>query len=267
MGGTVYAVAGGKGGVGKTTVTVNAAVALGEMGYDVAAVDADIAMADLATVFGVDAERSVHRVLAGEERVENVGIEGPGGVTVVPGERRVEAVADADPANLRDVLDPLVETHDIVLVDTGAGIGHPQLVAYGLADAAVLVTTQEEPAVAGVEKTAEMVEHVDGTLLGAAVTGVRAGAEEPVPDELVRDLGLDLLAAVPEYGEQVKEPRVLHADDAVAAEYERLGTALAVFHQLGDVTATADRVEQAREEEAEPDEPGLFGRLASRVSR
>jgi len=275
MGGTVYAVAGGKGGVGKTTVTANVAVALRGLEYDVAVVDADIELADVGALLGVEPERSVHEALAGGA-VDELGVKGPAGITVVPGERRVEALADADPANLREVIEPLADSHDIVLVDTGAGIGHPQLVAYGLADAAVLVATETDAGLAGLERSGEMVEHVDGTVLGAVVTRVSAESEA---EALVRGRGFDLLAAVPEYEEGDQEPRVLEAADSpAAAEYERLANALSVFHQLGDVSATTrqlrdaeqdDQPQNQQEDERADDEsaePGLLGRLASRVS-
>jgi len=65
------------------------------------------------------------------------------------------------------VIDPLDDEYDVVLVDTGAGLSHEALVATGLADGTVLVTTPAEESVDNVAKTAEFVDHAEATILGA----------------------------------------------------------------------------------------------------
>lgn len=225
MTGHVFTVAGGKGGVGKTTTAVNVGVALEDAGYDVVVVDADLGMANLAAMVDVEYDSSLHEVLAERAAVSDTLTEAPGGLTVVPGEQSLEAFADADPAKLRKVIKTLGNAYDVVLIDTGAGLSHEATVPLGLADSVLLVTTPDSVAVGDANKTAGLAERVDGDVIGSILT--RATGPEDV--ELVADdLGADLLAIVPEDSEATAdEPLVLNSPDSPAAKaYRRLGEIL-----------------------------------------
>lgn len=268
MGGSVFAFAGGKGGVGKTTVTANVAVALAEMGFDVAAVDADLGMTNLGACLGVTAETGIHAVLAGETDVAEVVVPGPAGVAVVPGREDLAAAADADPANLRAVVEPLAERADVVLLDTGAGLSHQNLVAYGLSDAVALVTTADDVALGDTGKTGELADRVDAPVVGTVVTRVDPGTDL---EWLGERLDRDVVAAVPRYeSEAAPEPRVLEAPESpAAAEYERLATTLAVAHQTEDLDTAAREASAAvtvPEPAGEGEAPaGVLGELLARI--
>jgi septum site-determining protein MinD len=271
MGASVYAFAGGKGGVGKTTTTANVAVALSEKGVDVAVVDADLGLTNLGELLGVESEAGIHDVLAGQASVDEVKMGGPSGVHVVPGGDSMQVTSDADPANLRTAIDPLRDAVDVVLLDTGAGISHQNLLAYGLSDAICLVTTADAVAVGDADKTGDLADRVDAPIVGTVVT--RVDADTDVGD-LPEALGCDLVAAIPEYAdEDAPEPRVLDAPDSpAAAEYRRLATTLSVCHQTGDVADAASEASAALTlpEAPEPEEsaeqpPGVIARLLGRV--
>jgi len=101
------------------------------------------------------------------------------------------------------VIAPLEAAYDVVFVDTGAGLGHEALVATGLADGTVLVTTPDDAAVCDVAKTAEFVDDGDATVLGAVVT--RTGAETDL-GAIAERLGVPLLGAIPEDSTVGTEP-------------------------------------------------------------
>lgn len=191
----VYTIAGGKGGVGKSTTTASLGVTLRDAGLDVALVDADLAMANLADILGVEGDRTIHHVLAGEASVEEVLVAADDGLHVVPGGQSLELFEAADPAGLRDVVAPLARSMDVVLVDTGAGLGHETLVATGLADGVVLATTPHEAALADVAKTAEFVDHADASVLGAVLTRT---TERTDLAEAAEALDVPLLGTVPD---------------------------------------------------------------------
>jgi len=261
MGGTVYTLAGGKGGVGKTTVTANVATALSRE-YDVAAVDVDLGMTNLGQFMGKSADCGVHQVLAGEADVTEVSVDSEYGPTIVPGSADLDAVEDADPSNLRRVVDPLADRHDIVLLDTGAGLSHQNCVAYGLADAVILVSTSKEVSVQDIQKTREMVERVDGTVGGLVLTRGRGELAVESPAEV----NVSLFGQIPEYGEATEPVAALDPDSEAAAEYERVATAFSVYHQTGSskraLTAQDDRT---TESESEPESE--FGRVSSAFGR
>ena len=145
--GRVYAVASGKGGVGKTTTVANLGTALATAGHDVAVVDCDLAMANLGPALGVDRTgTTLHDVLAGTAPLDAAVHEGPRGLAVVPGATDLAAFARADPDRLSSVLATLRERHDFVLVDTGAGLNTDNVAPLSVADAVLLVSTPDRPA-------------------------------------------------------------------------------------------------------------------------
>jgi septum site-determining protein MinD len=253
MSGYVCTIAGGKGGVGKTTTAINTAAVLQEEGeFDAVVVDADLGVANLGEMLGVEYDVSIHDVLAGHSTVSAALTDDDSGITVLPGEQSLEAFAEADPAKLRMVLNTLQETYDLVLVDTGAGISHETTVPLGLADGVLLVTTPDEAAVSDTAKTAELADRVDGTVIGAVVT--RATRDTDVP-AIAAGLEPPLLGVVPaDVGAAGHEPLVANAPDSVAADaYRRLTASLCTVFFEGVPGTDLDRVFD--EEWFEPGEP------------
>ena len=245
MAGYVCTVAGGKGGVGKTTTAIDIAAVLEASGYDTVVVDADLGMANLGDMLGVEGEGSIHDVLAGGATVSETLADGPGGMTVVPGEQSLEAFAEADPAKLRKVINTLESTFDVVLVDTGAGLSHETMVPLGLADGILLVTTPDDVAVSDTVKTAEIADRVDGTVIGAILTRVTRDTDVQGIAERFEFPLLGVIPADPEAAQS--EPLVVETPQSDAAEaYEQLTAALeAVFFE----GATGDELERVFEEE------------------
>ena len=216
MAGYVCTIAGGKGGVGKTTTAVNIGVGLQEMGHDVVVVDADLGMANLGAMLDIEHDGSLHEILAGEAAVSEALTDGPGGVTVIPGEQRLEAFADADPAKLRKVIKTLRNAYDAVLIDTGAGLSHDVAVPLGLADGIVLVTTPDDVAVGDTVKTAELADRIDGTVLGTIINRVTARTDV---EAIEQRFTAPLLAVVPDDKQATAaEPLLLEAPDSNAAD-------------------------------------------------
>jgi len=265
MSGSVLTLAGGKGGVGKTTVAANTAVGLVKNGYDVAVVDGDLGMTNLDVLLDVDPEVGVHSVLGESEDVGEATRRQGEGLTIVPGERGIETNGDADPAEFRRVVDPLAETHDIVLVDTGAGVNHVNCVAYGCADAVALVTTPTEMAVINTKETRDLVERVDGTVAGVAITRYRRDAGRPDALAIAEGLDTDLLAAIPEYETfDPPEPRLLHDPQSPPAQaYERLATALSVYHETGSTNALQGQSRSEQDSAGDDSDDGLVSRFIS----
>jgi len=265
MAGYVCTVAGGKGGVGKTTTAVNVAAAMEEDGYDVVVVDADLGMANLAAMLGVDPETSIHQVLAGGDAVSGALTEVQGGITIVPGEQSLEAFADADPAKLKKVIKTLRNAYDVVLIDTGAGLSHETTVPLGLADGILLITTPDDVAVGDAVKTAELADRVGGDVIGAILN--RTTTETDVED-IAEQFDSKLFAVIPDDIEATEnEPLVLNTPDSPAADaYRQLTEQLiGVFFEgvaFEDVETALEPEwfdEEPEEDEDEDDSGGRFG--------
>ncbi len=266
MAGYVCTIAGGKGGVGKTTTAINIAAAL-EGDYDTVVVDADLGMANLGEMLALDYDTSLHEVLAGEATVSDALSDAQGGVTAIPGEQSLEAFAEADPAKLRKVIKTLRNAYDVVLIDTGAGLSHETTVPLGLADGILLVTTPDHVAVSDTVKTAELAERVDGTVIGGLID--RATRETDIAD-IDAEFPFPLLGVVPnDIAATENEPMVLNAPDSPASEaYKRLAENLErVFFEGADeddvaewdVVFDADWFETEEDEDEDSGGFSLFG--------
>jgi septum site-determining protein MinD len=194
--GWVYAVVSAKGGVGKTTTTTNLAAALAASGADVAVVDGDLGMANLAGSLGVDSSgATLHDVLAGEAELDEATREGPHGMAVVPGSPDLDAFARADPEGLEAVLSELGGSHDYVLLDTGAGLSNDTVVPLTYVDEALLVSTTGRDALGDTEKTRQVAERLDVPVAGVVVT--RANPDDPGTGTVESTLDATVLAVIP----------------------------------------------------------------------
>lgn len=142
----VIAVTSGKGGVGKTNLTVNLAIAMAKIGRRVMIIDADLGMANVDVVLGTMSKRHLIHLLQPNVRLEDVLIQGPYGVNYISGGSAIERAVDFSPQERKYLMDKLAACEsmaDIVLIDTGAGIGRNVLDFILAADEVILVTTPE----------------------------------------------------------------------------------------------------------------------------
>ena len=143
----VVTVTSGKGGVGKTNLSVNLGIALVRQGLRVAVVDADLGLANVDIVLGVDPHRTLADLLYDDHSVEDVLIDASGGLKVLAGASGVHQLASLPAVEMRRLLqhiERLDSLFDVILIDTGAGIG-PNVINFALASEEVFVVTTTDP--------------------------------------------------------------------------------------------------------------------------
>ena len=144
----VIAVASGKGGVGKTNVSVNLAVALAQQGQRAMLLDADLGLANVDVLLGLHVERNLSHVLDGECGLDEVILPGPGGVQIIPassGVKRMASLEVAEHVGLIRAFSSLTVEPDVLIVDTAAGIAEG-VTRFIAAAQEVLVVVCDEPA-------------------------------------------------------------------------------------------------------------------------
>jgi flagellar biosynthesis protein FlhG len=142
----VIAVTSGKGGVGKTNLTANLAVLAARSGKRVLVIDADLGLANVEIVFGLKPKHHIGALLDGSRPIEEVLLEGPAGIFILPGGSGVQSLSNlTGEAKMRlcAALDQVEDRFDLVLVDSGAGIGDNVLFFVGAAQEALLVVSPE----------------------------------------------------------------------------------------------------------------------------
>lgn len=145
-----FAITSGKGGVGKTTLCSNLAVALQQAGQNVTVFDADLQLANLDIVCGVDPAFNLQHVVAGEKTLEEVAVKGPGGIRVVTGASAVPSLMAAGPKRMGTFLSQLAaleRSADVLLFDTAAGLDNRVLTFLKLSDHVVVVVTPDPTSV------------------------------------------------------------------------------------------------------------------------
>ncbi|MES9830299.1 MAG: MinD/ParA family protein [Candidatus Thiodiazotropha sp.] len=144
----VIAVTGGKGGVGKTSISANLGVAFAELGRRVMLLDADLGLANLDVILGLHAERNLSHVMQGECSLEDVMVTGPKGMRVVPGASGIQQMAEMTPAENAGLIHAFSEVAndvDVLLIDTAAGISD-LVISFSRAAQEQIVVVCDEPA-------------------------------------------------------------------------------------------------------------------------
>lgn len=141
------AITSGKGGVGKSTISTNMAYLMARYGLKVGIFDADIGLANLDVMFNVKIHKNILHVLKGEATVEDILVPIDKNLVLIPGESGEEIFKYASGGLFERFMDQagVLDDLDVMIIDTGAGIGeHIQLFLRACDD--VIVVTVPDPA-------------------------------------------------------------------------------------------------------------------------
>ena len=143
----VIAVTGGKGGVGKTNITLNMAIAAAKKGSSVMVLDADLGLANVDVMLGLHVGKNLSHVLSGECTIDDVVVTGPHGIKIAPASSGTKSMAELGPrehAGLIRAFSELQTPIDMLLIDTAAGISD-MVVSFSRAAQDVVVVVCDEP--------------------------------------------------------------------------------------------------------------------------
>ncbi len=141
------AVTSGKGGVGKTNIVTNLAIALARRGKKILLVDADLSLANVDVLLGLQPKFNLSHVVSGEKRLREIVLEGPHSIRLVPAASGVQEMADLREDNLQTLIadfSDFDQEFDLILIDTAAGISESVL-SFAVASQEVLLITTPEP--------------------------------------------------------------------------------------------------------------------------
>jgi flagellar biosynthesis protein FlhG len=211
----VIAVTGGKGGVGKTNVSLNTAIALGQQGKRVLVLDADLGLANCDVMLGLRVERNLSHVLSGECELDDILVEGPAGIKIVPATSGSQSMVELSPsehAGLIRAFSELNTDFDILIVDTAAGISDMVLSFSRAAQDVVVVVCDEPTSITDAYALIKVLSREHGVykfkIVANMVRSLREGQElfaklSKVTDRFL-DISMELVATVP-YDENMRK--------------------------------------------------------------
>lgn len=143
----VLSVTSGKGGVGKSNVVVNMALALARKGKKILIIDADLGLGNVDVLLGLTPDYTLNDVFAGKKGLEDIIVEGPEGIKIIPagsGMPEFTTLGLQERMRIMDELDQLEEDFDILIIDTEAGISD-NVTYFNTASQEIVVVVTPEP--------------------------------------------------------------------------------------------------------------------------
>ena len=143
------AVTSGKGGVGKTSLSVSLSIALAQSGASVTLLDADLGMANINVILGIIPKFNLYHVIKGKKKLDEVLIEVPEGIKIIAGASGFYQLDNLDEKQRDDFIAAISElsSDDYMIIDTGAGVSQNVLGFLMAADEVIVVTTPEPTAI------------------------------------------------------------------------------------------------------------------------
>jgi flagellar biosynthesis protein FlhG len=145
----IITVTSGKGGVGKTNLSVNMALAFARMGKKVIVMDADLGLANVNVMLNMIPKYNLYHVIKKQKTIREILVETEYGISIVAGASGFSQIANMNDENRRDFISELdtLSNADIIIIDTSAGVSSNVLDFIAAADDAVIITTPEPTAI------------------------------------------------------------------------------------------------------------------------
>lgn len=231
--GKLITVASGKGGVGKTTTSINLGAAMNSFGKEVVVVDANLTTPNVGLHLGAPiVPISLNHIMNGKAKISEGIYEHESGTKIIPSSLSINDMKNLDHNKLKDIGKKLRKMADVVIYDCAAGLGDEAIAAMEAADELVLVTNPEIPAVTDALKTAKMIEQMGKTVKGVIVTRSKKVKSEMPISNIQEMLELPILGVIPEdskvQSSLVMKDALVHTfpKSGASREYKRIAARL-----------------------------------------
>jgi len=212
----------GKGGVGKSTTSINLASSLNMMGKTTTIVDANLTTPNVGIYLGVPVvPKTIHDVLAGKIPIDDATYIHKSGTKIIPGSLSLESLSSIKPSQLKHKLKDLDKQNDFVIIDAAAGLGREALAGIEAADEILIITNDELPAIADALKTSRVCQELKKEIIGIIVNRRK---ENGVRIKDIEDmLELPVISIIPE-DEKMREAltqrdAIIHTHPSSQASY------------------------------------------------
>jgi flagellar biosynthesis protein FlhG len=142
----VFSVSSGKGGVGKSNIVINLAIAMSKLGKKVLILDADLGLANVDVLLGLNPQYNISHVLKGQKKLPDILVQGPSSITIMPASSGVQELTNLSVEQkvmFLDLLESIPTKFDVFMIDTGAGISDMVLYFNLMSQEKIVVLTPE----------------------------------------------------------------------------------------------------------------------------
>ena len=145
----ILTISSGKGGVGKTNLSINLALAYAQLGKRVIVMDADLGLANVNVVLGIIPKYNLYHLIRKQKKMRDIILDTNYGIQIVAGASGFSKIANLSDDERHTFIEELSELSaaDIIIIDTSAGVSNNVLSFVAAADDALIVTTPEPTAI------------------------------------------------------------------------------------------------------------------------
>ncbi len=145
----IIAVTSGKGGVGKTNLSINLALAYARLGKKVIVMDADLGLANVNVVLGIIPKYNLYHLIRKQKNLQDILLDTNYGIQIIAGASGFSKIANLSDDEREHFIEELggLSDADVIIIDTSAGVSHNVLDFVAAADEALIVTTPEPTAI------------------------------------------------------------------------------------------------------------------------
>ncbi len=195
----IIVITSGKGGVGKTTTTINLGAAINYFNKDVLIVDGNLSTPNIGVYLGSpEVPVNLNHVLSNKADLDESIYEHNSGIKLIPSSLSIKELKKTKPEKLKNFKKDFKKISDYIIVDSAAGLGNEAISAIELADELIIVTNPEIPAITDALKAIKLAEEKHKPVLGVIITRVRKDNIEMQPETVKEMLEVPILGMIPE---------------------------------------------------------------------
>jgi len=252
----IYAVISGKGGVGKTTTTINLGTSLRKLGEDVTIIDGNITTPNIGIHLGAPiVPTSLNHVLNNQAKLEDAIYEHESGTKIIPASLSLKETEKINYKRFPEIAKRLKKLTNHILIDCAAGLGEEARAGILSADEIIIVTNPEMSAVTDALKTIKLAEEMSKPIRGIIITRFR-GSRTEMTLANIKDMLENPIIGIISEDESIKESQVLK--NAVVYTHPKSRSARQYVDSARRILGTEVKVEI-------PVDIGFLSRLAKAI--